>query len=64
MNEKVTVREKSGSSLSQHEGVSVACDCCSCEAEPYWWEVAAEMGIDPQSDKPDRAASAARPGGD
>ncbi len=30
-----------------HENVPVWSDpCCSCEAEPYWREVAEEMGID------------------
>ncbi|MCG6897766.1 MAG: hypothetical protein LJE60_11775 [Thiocapsa sp.] len=33
-------------SLSMHEGVPVWCDCCSCEAEPYWVEA---MGMDPGS---------------
>ena len=37
-------------SLSMHEGVAVWCDCCSCEAEPYWAELAEEMGIDLGSD--------------
>jgi hypothetical protein len=23
-------------SKSMHDGVEVWCDCCSCEAEPYW----------------------------
>ena len=23
---------------SMHQGVEVWCDCCSCEAEPYWLE--------------------------
>ena len=23
---------------SMHDGVPVWCDCCSCEAEPYWSE--------------------------
>lgn len=27
-----------GMSLSMHDGVEVWCDCCSCEAEPYWVE--------------------------
>lgn len=27
-----------GSGISMHEGVEVWCDCCSCEAEPYWIE--------------------------
>jgi len=29
-----------------HEGIALWCDCCSCEAEPRWVEVAAELGID------------------
>ncbi|WP_019558564.1 hypothetical protein [Thioalkalivibrio sp. ALE12] len=37
------------SRLSMHEGVTASCDCCSCEAEPYWAEVARELGIDPES---------------
>lgn len=37
---------RQGKSLSMHEGVAVWCDCCSCEAEPYWAELAEEMGID------------------
>ena len=36
-------------SLSMHEGIAVWCDCCSCEAEPYWAAVAEETGIDPVS---------------
>jgi hypothetical protein len=36
-----------------HEGIAVWCDCCSCEAEPYWVEAAAAMGIDPGSDYED-----------
>ncbi len=40
-------------SLSMHEGIAVWCDCCSCEAEPYWVEAAAAMGIDPGSDYED-----------
>lgn len=35
-----------GRSLSQHEGIPVWCDCCPCEAEPYWVAVAEELGID------------------
>jgi hypothetical protein len=38
------------SSISMHEGIAVWCDCCSCEAEPYWQAVAEELGIDPGSD--------------
>ena len=29
---------KSTMSKSMHDGVEVWCDCCSCEAEPYWVE--------------------------
>ena len=25
-----------GDTLSMHANVPVWCDCCSCEAEPYW----------------------------
>ena len=32
--------------LSMHEDVAVWCDCCSCEAEPYWQAVADELGIE------------------
>jgi len=33
-------------SKSMHEGIAVWCDCCSCEMEPYWAEVAREMGVE------------------
>jgi hypothetical protein len=33
-----------------HDGIAVWCDCCSCQAEPYWVAIAEEMGIDPGSD--------------
>jgi hypothetical protein len=33
-------------SKSMHDGVAVWCDCCSCEMEPYWAEVAEEMGVE------------------
>lgn len=29
-------KSSGGMSLSMHDGVEVWCDCCSCEAEPYW----------------------------
>jgi len=45
-----------GRRLSMHEGIAVWCDCCSCEAEPYWAEVAAELGIDLGSDYEDGRA--------
>ena len=38
---------------SMHEGIAVWCDCCSCEAEPYWQAVAGELGIDLGSDYED-----------
>jgi hypothetical protein len=40
-------------SLSMHDGIAVWCDCCSCEAEPYWVEAAEAMGIDLGSDYED-----------
>jgi hypothetical protein len=33
-------------SKSMHDGIAVWCDCCSCEMEPYWAEVAREMGVE------------------
>ena len=39
-------RARAARSLSMHDGVPVWCDCCSCEAEPYWVEA---MGMDPGS---------------
>jgi hypothetical protein len=39
--------------LSMHEGIAVWVDCCSCAAEPYWLEVAEEIGIDLGSDYED-----------
>ena len=44
---------KPRSSKSMHDGIAVWCDCCSCEAEPYWVAIAAEMGIDLGSDYED-----------
>lgn len=32
--------------ISMHERVAPWADHCSCGAEPYWLEVAAELGID------------------
>lgn len=32
--------------LSMHDGIAPWCDCCVCEAEPYWADVAKEMGIE------------------
>jgi hypothetical protein len=42
----VPAEKKGGMRLSMHDGVAVWCDCCSCEAEPYWVAVAEELGID------------------
>ena len=35
-NDDMKLQAKSGMSKSMHDGVEVWCDCCSCEAEPYW----------------------------
>ena len=40
-------------SLSMHDGIAVWCDCCSCEAEPYWVEAAEALGFDLGSDYED-----------
>lgn len=47
---------------NMHEGIGVWCDCCSCEAEPYWAELADEMGVD-LSDYEDEYKPARRDGG-
>ena len=47
--------ERRSRSLRMHEGIAVWCDCCSCEAEPYWVEAAEAMGIDLGSDYEDPA---------
>jgi hypothetical protein len=47
----VTATRRSGMSKSMHDGVEVWCDCCSCEAEPYWVEAFAE------ADAPDPGAA-------
>lgn len=39
--------------LSMHDGIAVWCDCCSCAVEPYWQEIAEELGIDLGSDYED-----------
>lgn len=41
--------------ISMHAGIAVWCDCCSCAAEPYWLEVAEELGVDLDSDSADAA---------
>ena len=53
MNDQATDRKEKRRSLSMHEGIAPWCDCCSCEAEPYWQAVAAELGIDLGSDYAD-----------
>ena len=47
-------------SLSMHDGIAVWCDCCSCEAEPYWVEAAEALGMKLESDyeEEDRATPA------
>lgn len=45
--------------ISMHEGIAPWCDCCSCEAEPYWAELAEELGVDLGSDYEDEADAAA-----
>lgn len=39
-------RKRKKKRANMHDGIAVWCDCCSCEAEPYWAAVAAELGID------------------
>ena len=48
-----TPEPKGKRSISMHDGIAVWCDCCSCEAEPYWVEIGREMGIDLGSDYDD-----------
>lgn len=31
---------------NMHEDIPVWHDCCSCEAEPYWVEIAEQMDLD------------------
>ena len=38
---------KSTMSKSMHDGVEVWCDCCSCEAEPYWIEAMKDYDKNP-----------------
>ncbi|MEJ2763719.1 hypothetical protein VV869_07015 [Photobacterium sp. MCCC 1A19761] len=37
--------------MSMHEGIATWYDCCVCEAEPYWAEVAEELGIELSDDE-------------
>ncbi len=48
-----TAGRKRRKSLSMHDGIAVWCDCCSCEAEPYWVEMAEKLGIEVGSDYED-----------
>ena len=44
--QSITPAEAKGSMrLSMHNGVTVWCDCCSCEAEPYWAAMAGEADV-------------------
>ena len=52
-NGTTTLRPKGKRSISMHDGIAVWCDCCSCEAEPYWVEIGREMGMDLGSDYED-----------
>ena len=45
--------DAAGRRLSMHDGIAVWCDCCTCEAEPYWVAVAEELWIDLRSDYED-----------
>jgi hypothetical protein len=43
----ITPAEKNGKhSKSMHDRVAVWCDCCSCEAEPYWVAIADQVGTE------------------
>ncbi len=48
-----TPEPKGKRSISMHDGIAVWCDCCSCEAEPYWVEIGKEMGMELGSDYED-----------
>lgn len=50
---------------NMHDGIAVWCDCCCCEAEPYWKDVAMELGInlsDYEEDPGPEAPEPERPG--
>jgi len=51
--EIATPKHRGRKSKSMHDGIAVWCDCCSCEAEPYWAELAEEMGIELYNDYED-----------
>lgn len=38
--------EGSHQKTNMHDGIALWYDCCVCEAEPYWADMAEEMGID------------------
>ena len=64
----MSTKSPSSNTRSMHEGIAVWCDCCSCEAEPYWQAVAEELGIDLGSDyesdaEPDRPKAISRRSG-
>ncbi len=40
--ETMTSQTRFTMTKSMHDGVEVWCDCCSCEAEPYWVEAMEE----------------------
>jgi hypothetical protein len=44
-----------------HEDVPVWYDCCSCQAEPYWLEAAAEAGSAPEADGEETAPDEVSP---
>ena len=44
--EDIDSGQLSGDSLSMHANVPVWCDCCSCEAEPYWVEAMGNQEAD------------------
>ena len=46
-----TVKAKRDS-LSMHADVPVWCDCCTCEAEPYWLEAFRDKDTDSEPEEP------------
>jgi hypothetical protein len=44
--------EKKRDSLSMHADVPVWCDCCTCEAEPYWVEAFRDEDTDNEVNDP------------
>jgi len=46
-----TVKTKRDS-LSMHADVPVWCDCCTCEAEPYWVEAFRDEDTDSEVSDP------------